>query len=218
MHAVRFCVNEMREKNWDPNKTSQYLEQMDINSQRATELIDSLRLYLRNPDHNKGQISNVPEAFVTVNHLLLAQAQNESLNKINFVIDEALQNISFDIPMSDLIHILYNLTKNSVQNFSDHKMEQPQIKIELIGVDTFEQKSFVEFMILDNGSGLSRHEYEQLTQYRVSYQDAFKGRKGLGLKMTRRLIERHQGSIQLAHSDQGTIFNITLPGKRNKEG
>jgi hypothetical protein len=71
----------------------------------------------------------------------------------------------------------------------------------------------VRVSIADNGSGISPHDQQRLFQPFFTTKD--RGGTGLGLWVSKGIIERHGGSIQTRSSihpkGHGTVFSIFLP-------
>jgi signal transduction histidine kinase len=67
----------------------------------------------------------------------------------------------------------------------------------------------VEIRIGDNGIGIPA---ERLKHIFEPFRTTKKGGLGLGLAISRRIIEQHGGNIQVeSHPDNGTVFTISLP-------
>jgi signal transduction histidine kinase len=74
------------------------------------------------------------------------------------------------------------------------------------------EKSQVIIDVQDTGAGIPAEELPRLTEPFFSTKPEGKG-TGLGLAICRRIVEEHQGSIQISSPgrDQGTTVQITLP-------
>jgi signal transduction histidine kinase len=71
--------------------------------------------------------------------------------------------------------------------------------------------------IRDRGPGIPEAEREWLFDPFTRGVDSPRGGKGLGLFVTKRIIEAHQGSVWIEPSEEGTIFKIQLPAQLRKE-
>ena len=109
------------------------------------------------------------------------------------------------ISKNDFAHIILNLMKNSVDQLANKKIDNPSIEINLTKKDnTF----LIEF--LDNAGGIS----EDIISNVFEKQFSTKGEEGtgLGLYMTRMIIEQHfKGNISVHNEKDGACFNISLP-------
>jgi len=79
-----------------------------------------------------------------------------------------------------------------------------------------DEDGYVRFEVADNGSGMTEEVKNKLFSSFFSTKGA-KG-TGLGLLVTGKLVEEHQGEIDVAsEEDQGTTFTIRLPAKRKAQ-
>ena len=105
--------------------------------------------------------------------------------------------------------ILYNLLSNAVKFTPDNG------KVE---VEAFQQGQFVQIRVRDNGIGIRDEDQERVfvefEQVDNSYQRLYEG-TGLGLPLTRKLVEMHGGQIFLISKEGvGTevVFTLPIPG------
>jgi PAS domain S-box-containing protein len=114
---------------------------------------------------------------------------------------------------------IYRSMLNLVSNAIDACMFDENVKKKYrVRVTTaVEPDGFVKFEVQDNGSGMSKEVQSKLFTSFFSTKGA-KG-TGLGLLVTHKLIEEHQGTIQVASQlGQGTTFTIRLPYNPVPEG
>ena len=102
--------------------------------------------------------------------------------------------------------ILYNLLSNAV------KFTPEDGKVE---IEAFLQGDFVQIRIRDNGIGIREADQERVfvefEQVDNSYQRLYEG-TGLGLPLTKKLVEMHGGQIFLmSREGHGTELVVTLP-------
>ncbi|MBN2123307.1 MAG: response regulator [Deltaproteobacteria bacterium] len=126
---------------------------------------------------------------------------------------ELKNNIPGDIPpvLGDenrLQQIFYNLIGNAVK-FTD----QGEIKVSAVTGD-----SFVEISVSDTGIGISEDRiddiFQSFEQADASDTRAYGG-AGLGLAITRQLVELHGGRISVeSEQGKGSTFRFTLPVER----
>ena len=109
--------------------------------------------------------------------------------------------------------ILYNLLSNAV------KFTQENGKVE---IEAYQQAEIVQIRIRDNGIGIKEEDQERVfvefEQVDNSYQRLYEG-TGLGLPLTKKLVELHDGQIFLSSKESaGTEIVVTLPRKEGNDG
>jgi signal transduction histidine kinase len=213
MHVMRFCLDELRE---DPSKFSnpKYIQFLTRAEQQCSEMVGSLKAYVRNPDDKK-KIIQFGEAYKDIYSILKVQFHTRGLSKINFEIDPTLETLLIKVNRTDFMQILLNLLQNSVANMLDHNAENPKIAISLEATQSLNSQDAILF-ITDNGTGLSPQEFERLTAMMHDYQGSTDGRKGLGMRLIRRLVERYGGDLSVLQPSAGvgTCFRLKLPKEK----
>jgi signal transduction histidine kinase len=148
----------------------------------------------------------VKEVLEVIKDHLFLQAEQK---KIDLIIDVDEQSMVF-ADYDRLIQILINITKNSIQ-FTN------QGSVSLRGYQT-EEKTIIE--IIDTGIGMDKHEVEAVWRrfYKadISRKSNQFGEFGLGLSIVKRLVELHDGKIDvISEQNIGTKFTISLPIKNS---
>jgi len=213
LHAAQFWSSELLENPEHP-RAREFALRIDANVKRASELTTALRAKIRNPN-GELKCCSFESTHRNVLKLLELQILKTDFQRIGFHLDPRLMDLQLEIPPTDLAHILDNLYRNSTDNFIKNSISNPELRIDLIhdvGNDD-KDNEFVEIMISDNGTGLSREEFEDLTSFYFSRRpDETAGQRGLGLRLTRRLVELNSGDLMLVSRDdrRGSCFNLKL--------
>lgn len=104
-----------------------------------------------------------------------------------------------------LEQVFLNLFKNSYDALIESQTANPKIEI------NFELKDHQVYIhIKDNGPGIPAKLKEDLFKPFSTTKESGKG-TGLGLSISAKIVESHQGTIQLLDSQTGTHILITLP-------
>ena len=111
------------------------------------------------------------------------------------------EKIQGDFDKSNLVRIVTNLVKNSIQATSE--LDNPNIEIELKKID-----NNVELKISDNGSGIPTSLKEKI--FEPNFTTKNKG-TGLGLSIIKKLIDSYNGKISFTSKSGKTEFKITIP-------
>jgi len=174
------------------------------NSVRLQKMIENLLNYTRidsiQPKLNLQQL-NFSKIANKVIHAHALSIRNKKL------VVETIYNLEEEIVADEekLTIILDNLISNAVKY-------TPNLgKIE---VKTSLEKDWFVFEVLDSGPGLEKNDRDKLFnpfyQGDASHKSLIKG-SGLGLTITKDLVEKHGGDIKLAPSAQGAHFIVHLP-------
>ena len=193
---------EKLKKGWDTIKR---------NIGRTSNLVMDLLSYSkeREPDY---QVCMPNEIIRDVCELLKDKAEE---NKIEIItdFDDSIGEVTMD---GSIIHeALLNLASNAVDAclFDEDVDKNWQVKLKT----ELEPHQVIKFEVSDNGAGMDQEVLQKLFTSFFST----KGHRGtgLGLMVTRKLIEEHQGKIEVTSQlGRGTTFTVRLPYKTADAG
>jgi signal transduction histidine kinase len=113
------------------------------------------------------------------------------------------------IDSESLYRCLVNLIQNAIEAFEEESARQEGREIVVEALPS--EEGGVIYKVCDNGPGMDAETQKQIFKGFFST----KGTRGtgIGLMMTKRIVDRHGGRIQLTSGrGTGTCFTITLPG------
>ncbi|MGJ5641120.1 hybrid sensor histidine kinase/response regulator transcription factor [Formosa sp. S-31] len=144
--------------------------------------------------------------FNDIEDIALSFRELARKKQIDFVVN-CPQNLSEAWYDKDKIeHVIYNLLSNAF------KFTPKDGNIQLT-VLPFNDKRTIKIQITDSGPGISKEELHKI--FKIFYQSEIgKKRKGsgIGLALTKELIDLHAGSIEVNSSaEEGTSFLVVLP-------
>jgi len=96
----------------------------------------------------------------------------------------------------------FNLGKNAVEALTEHPVESPRVTL-----SSQRREGRIAVQVTDNGTGLPPEVAQNLF---VAFTTRKEGGTGLGLTITRKIVEVHGGTVTCASSPQGTCFTIVL--------
>jgi len=127
-------------------------------------------------------------------------------HQFNMVLPESPALITAD--PGKFLQIMENLLSNAVK----YSPQGGEISLQVV----YEEPDRMHFSVEDHGVGMSHEEAAQAFErfYRVDASDSATRGVGLGLTITRQLIESHGGRIWLeSRPGEGTNVHFTLPGR-----
>lgn len=177
------------------NRKEEYYKIM-IEEIEKIEKVSTELLYVSKPltqDHTHQWLKRI---IIDVITLLNTQAVKKEI-KIDLICPE---DVIVYADRSQLKQVFINLIKNAIE-----AMTEPgriQIKVE-------KQEHYCLISVIDDGPGIS----EQLIhKIKEPFFTTKKDGTGLGLMVTSRIVENHNGLFNIKSSDQlGTVFEIQLP-------
>lgn len=167
-------------------------------------------------ESNKLELENIEvslsEVIENVAETLAPNAHKKNLI-LDIFIDPQLPEIIFTDPVR-LRQILFNLVSNAIK-FTPSEQKQGKVFIHVLLKKQIKQEIIIEFLVIDNGIGISPENQKKLFQPFVQAESSTTrhyGGTGLGLSICHKLIQMMQGNIYLqSEKDQGSTFIVTLP-------
>jgi len=166
-------------------------------TKRLEELLDDL-LEMASP--GKIELKPQPLSEIVDQALLLANADIKALNvQVDTDYDQSIPEILLD--RARLLQALLNIVRNGAQSMPDGG---------ILHVSTvMKRPDTVQIRIRDQGKGISKNAVNHV--FDPFYSTKIKG-SGLGLPITWRIIQDHDGKIEVeSEINEGTTFIISLP-------
>lgn len=172
----------------------------DINAQlnNLTELVKNLRFLFGNQPNNFKEIvlTNVSDAILKIIEPTI------EANKIKFI---KIYNAS-PIVLGDAIQlqqVLINIFNNAIEAINDAPNVKKVIEMEISQIGLLAQ-----ITIKDSGMGIDSMTQSSLFEL---YKTTKKGGMGLGLWLSKIIIEKHHGEIKVENHQSGTLIIIQIP-------
>lgn len=107
---------------------------------------------------------------------------------------------------TQLIRVITNLIKNSIQAISELNPETPKIE-----VNVFSKNQDTIITVSDNGIGVSEEHMDKIFEPKFTTKNSG---MGLGLAMVKKIIEAYEGSITFVSvAGEGSTFTVRIPMK-----
>jgi len=205
---LRWCFGQDSSQRLPVEKQQRYLKTIQDNGQHLLELINDI-LDLSQVEAGK--------LVLTISKFSLSKLANQVLSSLNEQAYQKQVNLQLDWrvpPERDCFsadqrrvkQILFNLLSNGI------KFTPEGGKVIL---RVWPEKHLVVFQVEDTGIGISQDElpllFQKFQQLETPYRRKYEG-TGLGLALTKQLIELHRGKIEVESVvAEGSCFTVWLP-------
>ncbi len=177
----------------DPKKIDAECETMEESIEFMSETIDDFRTFYR--PKNESEVVDLSKLITKAIEFV-----DGSIRQKDIQLTTHLQNIHYRLYANEYLQVLINVIKNA----ADASKRQGHIT-----VDLFEQDGLIRTVVTDNGKGIPEADLNRIFE---PYYSTKENSMGLGLYMSKMIIEKHMGgSITAERSDRGeTRFVICL--------
>lgn len=130
--------------------------------------------------------------------------------RIAYHFESACDSLGCAFDSDKIEKIVFNLLSNAFKFTPD----EGSVSLEVRVLPTCDAPEFIEVVVTDTGRGIPQNEIEHIFErfYQVSKEDAERAGTGIGLALTRELVEIHQGNIKAESTPgQQTAFTVRLP-------
>lgn len=124
-------------------------------------------------------------------------------NQIN-IKTETEEDISIFGEINEFKHLFLNLINNSIDAFNEKKIQKREI---YITAKSENEDTIIRYE--DNAGGIPQEILGDILKPNVTTKEEGKG-TGIGLYMSSQIVQKHQGTLEVANSDVGAVFTIRL--------
>jgi GAF domain-containing protein len=164
--------------------------------ERVTKIIVALKNYARYDNSNKPYQIQIVEGLETALELY----HNKLKHDIEVIRDYQPIPPIWCFP-DELIQVWTNLIHNAIQAMKEQG---------ILTISTFEEANGVKVRITDSGAGILPEIQAKIFEPFFTTKPIGEG-NGLGLYICRKIIDKHQGKIELDSQPGQTIFTVWLP-------
>lgn len=201
---ARACVAFAHSTGSQAEPMVEWMQKAVDQTSRAIELVKRLSSFVRKDGGLRGQVDINRRIEQTVSWLVPAihtpTAEGAAL-QLELNLDQNIPEIEAD--GVQLEQVLVNLIRNAIEAMHDAAIRAPRLCIE-----TSQDADSVAIAIRDNGPGISPHNLQKLFE---PYFTTKAAGMGLGLSLSRSIVEDHDGSFHVDSSSNGTTFQFTFP-------
>ncbi|RIJ45770.1 response regulator [Maribellus luteus] len=199
-------LNQLLKKNTSEREMKMVLPTIYRNVRRMMELIDQLLQF------RKAEISTLKLEACKVDCVKACEeiidyfTYYAKIEGINIILEKEEDEMEVELDRDKFVKIMFNLITNALKN----SVSGDSI---IIAVSWCDDQICIE--VKDTGMGISEEDQKRI--FERYYQIEKKvGGTGIGLALTKHLVELHGGKISLeSELGKGTVFFVVLPKKQN---
>lgn len=173
------------------------------NAKRIARIIDGLQSLAREGSQNPFTVGRVRN--IVADTLELCRARFLP-GRIGLMVDEIPEDLAIECRVTQIAQVLLNLLANALDAVRD--LPEPWVRI---GVQEIEDQ--IEIRVTDSGNGLPETIREAIFEQFFTTKNAGQG-LGLGLSISRGIIEAHKGVLTVDASCPNTSFIVRLPRRQ----
>jgi len=206
LNSVNMILQRIRNEFEVTDNESEYNRMLDISRgelERLNKITETFLNYTKLIELDKKPV-NVSRLLYSVKDLF---AENLKQNEIKLIISCDFDLI-FKLDAEKIKQVLINLVKNSLEAFENIPQEK---KIQISAV---KNKNQLEIRVEDNGSGIALENIKQIWDIYFTTRD---NGSGIGLSLSRKIVEAHNGTIELFSGEEGNTKVIIRILNENRE-
>lgn len=188
----------------DLDNLSQKTQLIIDTTQRMDKIVNGLRYFVQDDSRNPYEIATIQEIIDSVQVLSI-----DKCNKLGVRVETNLTDpeaVLYCKPIQ-ISQVLINLVNNACDAIKD--TDNPWIKLSV----QENNQNFI-FIVQDSGLGIPLELQDKILQPFFTNKLTTKSSgMGLGLSIAKRIINQHQGQIDIDSSNPNTTFIVTIPKK-----
>ena len=194
--AAQSMIEETPSRDGKRDALDGLLSDIDQQAHQAADIIRALRALVRK-DENVPSEFGVRELIEQARRLVRSEARQHAVE----VVVTKGPELEVRAVRVQIAQVLVNLVRNAIESIAGAEGARRVVRISAEAKD-----DVVEVSVIDGGPGIQAG-LELFTPFETTKRDGM----GLGLSISRTLIEANGGKIWHDHSDEGTRFAFTLP-------
>ena len=203
--SAKAALRMMKSGDWDSNELLEAMEEAGVQAEQAGEIIRRTTKLVRKkePHRSRVNIENIIDEAIT---LIEHEAQLKGITIQQVEPSEKLPMLEADAIQIE--QVLLNLIHNSFDAMENVNKSKKQVTIEVL----VDKDDTVQVAISDTGEGLPAENIDMVFEHFFTTKSEG---LGMGLSISRSIIEAHGGRIWAEHNPAGgATFRFTLPAGR----
>lgn len=200
MNFSRGCVRRLETEEGSDPSILDALQQIARQAGRASEIIRWIRKFIGQPPHHPTAV-DIQEVLDEVVRLVDYELKQQN---IQLFMDRAAYLPRIRCDRMQIEQVLFNLIRNAIESLAAMPPARRRIDIK-VNTDT---DRWMKIRVRDHGTGLSE---EQRLRLFEPFFTTKAGGMGMGMAISKSIVEAHQGTIQAEPTDSGCCICIALP-------
>jgi signal transduction histidine kinase len=168
---------------------------------RMAKIVSGLRTFAREDDKEPVELVSIEKLVSDTLNFCRARFQNSG---IQLTVNEMPKDLMVECRGSQIMQVLFNLLNNAFDAVKAHSKSWVRIEVQQDGINS------VTISVTDSGSGIPEDIRDKIMQPFFTSKDVGLG-IGLGLSISKGIVEDHFGTLALDTSSDATRFVVTLP-------
>lgn len=180
------------------NDCIQRIEKIVSMSHRISRIVQSLKLLSRDTDSDDFQLENLDKVITPALDL---STDKLKYHEVEFSINQ-FENIQVKCKAGELTQVIYNFINNSIEAIKD-------LKDKWIKINVAVTKDYYEIRVTDSGPGIPPEIQAKLFFPFFTTKAVGEG-TGIGLSISKKIVENHNGEIYIDNTSPNTCFVINI--------
>lgn len=199
-YANELQRNLLQKEPFDRDQSLKLCNNIGKTSGQIKSIVDSLHTMSRNAAHDPFEIVNISTIIERTLTLFTLRLQKSD---IQLSLPKVRDDLNIECRETQICQVLLNLLNNAFDAVQDLADKWVRLSVK-------ELDNKVIFSVIDSGFGISEDERRNIL--RSFYTTKAKGLgTGLGLNITKRIVDAHEGKLNVTIEDGHTCFEVVLP-------
>ncbi len=197
---VEYLLLQARKNRLENSEAIEYANQILTTTQRVSKIIKGIKAFAADGErelHDRALISDIVEDTTA---FCLEKFKNHG---IRFEVSNIPQDLAVRCSSVQICQVLLNLLNNAFDAVKGVEGRRIDLKVK-------SQESEALIIVTDNGPGIPESIQEKIFTPFFTTKKVGHG-TGMGLSISKRIIDRHHGQLTVESHPQSTVFTIRLP-------
>lgn len=196
-------TNHLTSPIWNREKIAQDIEKIEKTAMRISKIIKGLTAFSRNSERDSFSVIQVRHIIEDTLSLVNEKFKYRGID----VLVDCPSDLALECNSTQIGQVLMNLLINSFDAIK-------RLETKWIRIDVKSNGNSALISVSDSGNGISPKIADKIMEPFYTTKSVGEG-TGLGLSLSKRLIESHNGNIKYLPSAKHTTFQIELPLRAN---